>query len=84
MDEIIEGGVKIVSNQVQFSLIDLRPTFKMAESCSKHKVKLLTYGSLVRFTQLVYVQLDIDFNSVVDFWQKNGSANQLPTYSTGK
>ncbi|ATZ46652.1 hypothetical protein BCIN_02g00400 [Botrytis cinerea B05.10] len=46
MCEILESGVKAVSNQVQFSLIDLRPTFKMAESCRKHKVKLLTYGSL--------------------------------------
>lgn len=47
MNEIVESGVTVVSNQVQFSLIDLRPTFKMAESCLKHKVKLLTYGSLV-------------------------------------
>ncbi|TGO82981.1 hypothetical protein BPOR_0723g00020 [Botrytis porri] len=46
MCEILESGVKAVSNQVQFSLIDLRPTFKMAESCRKHNVKLLTYGSL--------------------------------------
>jgi diketogulonate reductase-like aldo/keto reductase len=51
MDEILESGVKVVSNQVQFSLVDLRPTFKMAESCLKHKVKLLTYGSLVRFME---------------------------------
>lgn len=46
MCEILESGVQAVSNQVQFSLIDLRPTFKMAERCRKHKVKLLTYGSL--------------------------------------
>ncbi|CAD6457583.1 88330f61-7e73-476a-8972-baaa3f05151c [Sclerotinia trifoliorum] len=46
MCKILESGIKAVSNQVQFSLIDLRPTFKMAESCRKHKVKLLTYGSL--------------------------------------
>ncbi|PVH74313.1 Aldo/keto reductase [Cadophora sp. DSE1049] len=46
MDELVEAGVKVVSNQVQFSLIDLRPTFKMAASCRKHNVKLLTYGSL--------------------------------------
>ncbi|TGO36932.1 hypothetical protein BHYA_0111g00320 [Botrytis hyacinthi] len=46
MCEILESGVRAVSNQVQFSLIDLRPTFKMAESCRKHNVKLLTYGSL--------------------------------------
>ncbi|TVY20344.1 putative oxidoreductase-like protein [Lachnellula arida] len=46
MNEIVESGVHIVSNQVQFSLIDLRPTFKMADSCRKNDVKLLTYGSL--------------------------------------
>ncbi|KAI9647641.1 hypothetical protein NHQ30_004026 [Ciborinia camelliae] len=46
MCEIMESGVKAVSNQVQFSLIDLRPTFKMARSCRKYNVKLLTYGSL--------------------------------------
>ncbi|KAG9242917.1 aldo/keto reductase-like protein [Calycina marina] len=46
MNEVLESGVKIVSNQVQFSLIDSRPVFKMAESCIKHNVKLLTYGSL--------------------------------------
>ncbi|CZS99542.1 uncharacterized protein RCO7_07887 [Rhynchosporium graminicola] len=46
MDELVEAGVKVVSNQVQFSLIDLRPIFKMAASCRKHNVKLLTYGSL--------------------------------------
>jgi diketogulonate reductase-like aldo/keto reductase len=50
MNEIVDNGIKVVSNQVQFSLIDLRPTFKMADSCSKHGVKLLTYGSLVRRT----------------------------------
>ncbi|KAH6667597.1 aldo/keto reductase-like protein [Halenospora varia] len=46
MEEIVESGVKVVSNQVQFSLIDLRPTFRMAAACQKHGVKLLTYGSL--------------------------------------
>ncbi|KAM3069029.1 hypothetical protein ACMFMG_004208 [Clarireedia jacksonii] len=46
MEELLENGVNPVSNQVQFSLIDLRPTFKMAEVCRKHNVKLLTYGSL--------------------------------------
>ncbi|EPE28223.1 NAD(P)-linked oxidoreductase [Glarea lozoyensis ATCC 20868] len=46
MNEMLDSGMKVVSNQVQFSLIDLRPTFLMAESCRKHGVKLLTYGSL--------------------------------------
>ncbi|KAH7924131.1 Aldo keto reductase [Leucogyrophana mollusca] len=36
----------IVSNQVQFSLIDTRPLHGMADVCETHNVKLLTYGTL--------------------------------------
>ncbi|KAH0834306.1 NADP-dependent oxidoreductase domain-containing protein [Lanmaoa asiatica] len=36
----------IVSNQVQFSLIDMRPLHGMADVCERHNVKLLTYGTL--------------------------------------
>ncbi|KAI6030084.1 NADP-dependent oxidoreductase domain-containing protein [Pisolithus marmoratus] len=36
----------IVSNQVQFSLIDTRPLHGMADVCGRHGVKLLTYGTL--------------------------------------
>ncbi|KAJ7075308.1 NADP-dependent oxidoreductase domain-containing protein [Mycena belliarum] len=36
----------IVSNQVQFSLIDTRPLHGMTDVCGKHGVKLLTYGTL--------------------------------------
>ncbi|KAG9308213.1 NADP-dependent oxidoreductase domain-containing protein [Chiua virens] len=36
----------IVSNQVQFSLIDTRPLDGMADVCERHNVKLLTYGTL--------------------------------------
>lgn len=43
--QIIERGIKIVSNQVQFSLIDRRPEVKMAEFCQEHHVWLLTYGT---------------------------------------
>ncbi|KAL4817637.1 NADP-dependent oxidoreductase domain-containing protein [Aspergillus spinulosporus] len=46
MKRVVESGVKVVSNQVQFSLIDSRPTIKMADFCSKHNIKLLTYGTL--------------------------------------
>ncbi|THU94715.1 Aldo/keto reductase, partial [Dendrothele bispora CBS 962.96] len=41
------GEVGIVSNQVQFSLIDARPTIKMLEVCNKYDIKLLTYGSFL-------------------------------------
>ncbi|KAJ7206466.1 NADP-dependent oxidoreductase domain-containing protein [Mycena haematopus] len=36
----------IVSNQVQFSLIDTRPLYGMVDVCAKHGIKLLTYGTL--------------------------------------
>jgi aryl-alcohol dehydrogenase-like predicted oxidoreductase len=43
---IIDSGIKIVSNQVQFSLIDRRPLVKMVSFCQEHDVKLLAYGTL--------------------------------------
>ncbi|EER39519.1 conserved hypothetical protein [Histoplasma capsulatum H143] len=46
MEEVISVGVKVTTNQVQFSLIDARPTYAMAEACEKHHIKLLTYGTL--------------------------------------
>ncbi|KAJ4475535.1 aldo-keto reductase [Lentinula aciculospora] len=39
------GEVGIVSNQIQYSLIDSRPTIRMEAVCQKYGVKLLTYGS---------------------------------------
>lgn len=32
---------------LQFSLVDIRPLYAMAEACHKHNVKLLTYGTMV-------------------------------------
>ncbi|KAL7799924.1 aldo/keto reductase [Trichoderma ceciliae] len=39
------GSVGVVSNQVQFSLLDTRPLKNMIPICQKHSIKLLTYGS---------------------------------------
>jgi aryl-alcohol dehydrogenase-like predicted oxidoreductase len=44
--EIIEAGVPIVSSQVQFSLLDDRPTRGFADYCLRNGVRLLCYGSL--------------------------------------
>ncbi|KIV86250.1 hypothetical protein, variant [Exophiala sideris] len=49
VQEILEAGIHVVTNQVQFSLIDTRPTMKMGKVCEEHEVKLMTYGTLVRF-----------------------------------
>ena len=43
---IHEAGIKIVSNQVQFSIIDRRPEIRMIQFCQQHGIKLLTYGTL--------------------------------------
>ena len=43
---ITENGIKIVSNQVQFSLIDMRPQKAMIEYCKEQDIKLFTYGTL--------------------------------------
>jgi aryl-alcohol dehydrogenase-like predicted oxidoreductase len=43
---ITDAGIKIVSNQVQFSLVDRRPEVKMIKFCQEHDIKLFTYGTL--------------------------------------
>ncbi|MCL2932756.1 MAG: aldo/keto reductase [Trichodesmium sp. MAG_R03] len=43
---IIESGIKIVSNQVQFSLVDRRPLVKMLQFCKENNIQLFAYGTL--------------------------------------
>lgn len=43
---IVESGIEIVSNQVQFSLIDRRPQVRMIRFCQDHQIQLFTYGTL--------------------------------------
>jgi len=47
LEEIMDAGVPVVSNQVQYSLLDHRPESGMAEFCAKRDVSLLCYGTLV-------------------------------------
>jgi aryl-alcohol dehydrogenase-like predicted oxidoreductase len=44
---IAEHGIPIISNQVQYSLVDRRPDARMAAWCQAHGVGLLTYGTLL-------------------------------------
>jgi aryl-alcohol dehydrogenase-like predicted oxidoreductase len=46
VQHIIEHGIPIVSNQVQYSLIDRRPEVGMAALCHERQVWLLAYGTL--------------------------------------
>jgi aryl-alcohol dehydrogenase-like predicted oxidoreductase len=47
LQEITRHGIPIVSNQVQYSLVDRRPAGRMAEFCAEHGIGLLTYGTLL-------------------------------------
>uniref|UniRef100_A0A0D9XGX8 NADP-dependent oxidoreductase domain-containing protein n=1 Tax=Leersia perrieri TaxID=77586 RepID=A0A0D9XGX8_9ORYZ len=44
---ILENGIPIVSNQVQHSIVDMRPQRRMAELCQLTGVKLITYGTVM-------------------------------------
>lgn len=44
--EFVDAGLPIVSHQVQYSVIDRRPSATMAEYCARHSIGLLCYGSL--------------------------------------
>src|SRR5947209_10561872 len=44
---LIADRVRIVSNQVQYSLIDRRPEVRMASFCREHAITLLAYGTLL-------------------------------------
>jgi len=41
-----DSEIQIVSNQVQYSIIDRRPEVKMMPFCLKHNISLLAYGSI--------------------------------------
>lgn len=44
--EITNKGIRISSNQVQYSVIDQRPAAKMEQFCLANNIQLLTYGTL--------------------------------------
>ena len=43
--EILDAGVPVVSNQVQYSVLDRRPERGMVELCQRHSISLLCYGT---------------------------------------
>lgn len=44
---IADNGIRIVSNQVQYSIVDRRPEAAMAAFCRDQGVTLLTYGTVL-------------------------------------
>lgn len=46
LEEIMDAGVPVISNQVQYSLLDHRPESGMVDFCAERDVSLLCYGTL--------------------------------------
>jgi aryl-alcohol dehydrogenase-like predicted oxidoreductase/enamine deaminase RidA (YjgF/YER057c/UK114 family) len=46
LNMVLQSGIKVISNQVCFSLLDQRPGKAMTELCLKHGVKILAYGTI--------------------------------------
>ncbi|MBB3182242.1 aldo/keto reductase [Variovorax sp. Sphag1AA] len=44
--EITESGVKLLTNQLQYSLLDHRPEHGMVDFCKANDIQLLCYGTL--------------------------------------
>jgi len=44
---IADHGIGVVSNQVQYSIVDRRPEARMASFCADHAMTLLAYGTLL-------------------------------------
>ena len=45
--EFVERGIPVVSNQVQYSILDTRPRRQMTRYCTDHGIGLLCYGTLL-------------------------------------
>lgn len=43
---VLQSGIKVVSNQISYSLIDQRAKGAMTEICQQHGVKILAFGTL--------------------------------------
>jgi len=69
MQRIVDTGVKVVSNQLQYSLLDLRPENGMTQFCTANRISLLPYGVLAggflsdKYLGLPISQVRIDTSS---------------------
>jgi aryl-alcohol dehydrogenase-like predicted oxidoreductase len=46
MQDMADAGIKVVSNQVQYSIIDQRPAVRMADYCKGNDIVLFAYGTV--------------------------------------
>jgi aryl-alcohol dehydrogenase-like predicted oxidoreductase len=46
LEEILQAGMPVVSNQVQYSVLDRRPERGMVDLCERYGISLLCYGTV--------------------------------------
>ncbi|HEY6484537.1 MAG TPA: aldo/keto reductase [Steroidobacteraceae bacterium] len=46
LDELVRAGVAVIAHQLQYSLLDQRPTASMVGFCARHDIGLLCYGTV--------------------------------------
>jgi aryl-alcohol dehydrogenase-like predicted oxidoreductase/enamine deaminase RidA (YjgF/YER057c/UK114 family) len=46
LNMVLQSGIRVVSNQISYSLIDQRASGDMTEVCQRHGVRLLAFGTL--------------------------------------
>ena len=46
LNMVVQSGIRVVSNQVCYSLLDQRAAGAMATVCEKHDIKILAFGTL--------------------------------------
>ncbi|MEZ5043894.1 MAG: aldo/keto reductase [Saprospiraceae bacterium] len=46
LNMVIQSGIRVVSNQISYSLIDQRAAGAMTELCQQHDIKILAFGTL--------------------------------------
>lgn len=84
LSQIIDAGVPVVCNQVQFSLLDQRPRMAMLKYCKERDIKLFTYGTLAGgllsnryleegkkglFGKVNYTTPDLNTSSLKMYWR---------------
>ena len=46
LNMVLQSGIRVVSNQISYSLLDQRASTAMTEVCQRHGVKILAFGTL--------------------------------------
>jgi aryl-alcohol dehydrogenase-like predicted oxidoreductase len=71
--EIVQAGVPVISNQIQYSLLDRRPERKMVAYCEQQAISLLCYGTVAggflsdRYLGAAEPRFPLEYGSLVKY-----------------